>query len=127
MSMEHSDDCIHCRMGCTHPHDPEDPVELDIQVRGPFVNALAVRGSRMRHGGVFTEPNTGLTLGTDEWRPIRCPGCGMEAMTPLEMVPPMCGQAEDGAYLGWCPGCIYDMSQGHRPGHGAHRRRRRRT
>jgi hypothetical protein len=127
MLMEHSDDCPHCRMGCTHPHEPDDPVEIDITVAGPFVDVLAVRGSKMRTGGPYRVAGTDFTIGTDEWRQLRCPGCGMEAMTPLEMIPPMCSQDSDGAYLGWCPGCMYDASQGRRPGHGAHRRRRRRT
>lgn len=127
MLMEHSEDCPHCRMGCTHPHEPDDPIGLEVEIATSFVNALAVRGSKMRKGGRIRVPGTDLTIGTDEWRQIRCPGCGMEAMTPLEMVPPMCGQDADGAYMGWCPGCMYDISQGRRPGHGAHRRRRRRS
>lgn len=125
MAMEHSDDCPHCRLGCTHPHEADDPLEVDINVVGP--PTLAVRGSRMRHGGVFTDERLGITIGTDEWRRLRCPGCGMEAMTPLEMVHPLAPQDHDGAYLGWCPGCFYDLKTGHRPGHGAHRRRRRRS
>ena len=116
--MEHSDQCFHCQNGCTHEH-------ADV----PFglTPRPAVYGSRMRHGGSVTDLSTGITIGTDEWRRIRCPGCGVEAMTPLEMVPPMCMQDDDGAYLGFCPGCMYDMTMGHKPGHGAHRRRRRRS
>jgi hypothetical protein len=114
-------------MGCTHPHDPDDPVSVEIGIAAQFVDALAVRGSRMRHGGPFRVPGTDITIGTDEWRQVRCPGCKTEAMTPLEMVPPMCAQDSDNAYLGWCPGCMYDITHGQRPGHGAHHRRRRRT
>jgi hypothetical protein len=127
MSMEHSDNCPHCRMGCTHPHEADDPITLDVEVKR-YTDALSVRGSKMRRGGPYQVPGTNLTIGTDEWRQVRCPGCGMEAMTPLEMIPPMCEQDNDGAYLGWCPGCMFDISTGHRPGHGAgHRRRRRRS
>jgi hypothetical protein len=72
-----------------------------------------------------SDPATGITIGKDEWRRLRCPACGMEAMTPLEMIPPLCPQDSDGTYLGWCSGCLFDLKAGHRPGHGARRRRRR--
>lgn len=125
MLMEHSDECIHCRMGCDHPHEPDDPPDFKLDVSVGIATTLAVRGSRMRHGGTFTDPDTGITIGRDEWRRLRCPGCGMEAMTPLEMLHPLCPQDSDDAYLGWCPSCINDMGTGRRPGHGARRRRRR--
>jgi len=81
----------------------------------------------MRRGGSYMDPTTGIRIGTDEWRPLRCPGCGIEAMTPLEMIMPMCVQDSDGTYLAYCPSCMTDIRDGRRPGHSAHRRRRRRS
>jgi hypothetical protein len=131
MLMEHSDDCVHCRLGCDHSHDPNDPIEVEVKVVAELMAGLvttpAVRGSRMRRGGAWTDPNSGLTIASDEWRQRRCPGCGVEAMTPVEMLPLGCPQDSDGAYFGWCHYCLGDIQAGHRPGHSGRRRRHRRA
>ena len=92
-------------------------------ILGPTLPAVA--GSRMRHGGPFTT-DSGLTVGTDEWRQMRCMCCGAESMTPIEMIPFGVDQDPDGAYRGLCGSCAFDISSGYRPGHNPNRRRRRR-
>ena len=110
-------------------HDPDCPLygtglpPAAEMIVGKVVPS--VPGSRMRHGGPF-EISEGLTIGTDEWRRMRCGFCGEESMTPLEVIPPFALQDTDGSYLGHCMSCQHDMQQGYRPGHNPNRRRRRR-
>lgn len=85
----------------------------------------AVPGSRMRRGGPFTTSN-GITIGTDEWRKVRCFFCKAEAMTPIEMIPPGTEQDTDSAYRGHCGSCRFDIESGFTPGHNPNRSRRRR-
>jgi hypothetical protein len=103
------------------PQCGEDHDILSVQA----MRVPTIRGSRMRHGGPFTT-ESGLTLGSGEWRQIRCVFCGSECMTPVEAIPPIACQTPDGAYLGHCASCDVDLRQGFQPGHNPNRRRRRR-
>lgn len=77
----------------------------------------------MRRGGVYTDPDTGISLGTDEWVRVRCEGCGIEAMTPIECLDDIgAAQAPDGAYWSRCAPCMVATLSGE----GYHRPRRRR-
>lgn len=107
--------------GCRHPHEEDDPATLVMCAEVP-----AVRGSRMRRGGVFTDPQTGLTLGTDHWLKVRCNFCGSEAMTPVELVPPFALPNPDGSVVSHCGACAADMEAGRHPGETRRRHRRRR-
>lgn len=91
---------------------------------GAFVPA--VRGSRMRHGGTFTDPESGLTLSGDSWVRSRCVYCAGEAMTPSDLIPPWAPKDADGSCMHVCDSCMFDIGQGCRPGHNPSRRRRRR-
>jgi hypothetical protein len=121
MEFEHGHECPHCVMGCDHDHVPDDEVTIGVALQLP-----AVRGSRMRHGGAVEDPETGLSLASDNWVNVRCMYCRAEAMTPQEVIPPWWPENldRDGVRLGICGGCGADMSQGFRPGHNPHRRRR---
>lgn len=122
MEYDHGPHCFHCSNGCQHPHEENDPITVSVNM-GTCIPA--VRGSRMRHGGTFTDPETGLVLSGDRWVRSRCGYCGEEAMTPQELVPPWAPKASDGSFLHRCMGCASDEQQGYTPGHNPHRRRRR--
>lgn len=105
-------------MGCDHDHEPND---LRVALSMPVV-----RGSRMRHGGVLRDPETGLSLASGNWLQVRCMFCRGEAMTPAEVIPDWwpIGRAADGTRLGVCGACHSDVEAGFKPGHNPHRRRR---
>jgi hypothetical protein len=103
--MEHSNVCLHCMVGCNHLH-------LDSRDIGEII---AVEGPEPLHGP-HRHPS-GLTIGTDEWRLIRCRYCEREARTPLEMISPMANQYPDGAYIVVCALCQYDLRARRKPGY----------
>lgn len=121
MQFDHDPQCVHCLMGCDHDHVDSEGVEVELALKMP-----AVPGSRMRHGGVVEDPETGLTLASDNWVQVRCGFCGSEAMTPAEVIPGWwpAHRAPDGARLGVCGGCQADVEAGFTPGHNPRRRRR---
>lgn len=123
MEFLHSVNCAHCRLGCDHPHDEDDPIVTDLELSWTW--GLAVRGSKMRHGGTFVDPATGIELASDNWVQARCSLCGAEARTPVEIVPPLTPRDHDGAVLMQCAPCIADLATGHSPGHNRRRRRHR--
>lgn len=120
MRFDHDPHCVHCLAGCDHDHEPDD---LMVQVG---LQMPVVPGSRMRHGGVLHDPETGLSLASNKWLNLRCRFCSTEAMTPSEVIPDW-WPAEldtDGVRLGVCASCHADIERGFRPGHNPHRRRR---
>jgi hypothetical protein len=109
-------ECPHCG----ERHEPSNDMLALVSTMVP-----AVSGSRMRRGGSYTN-ESGLTIGSGEWRQLRCTFCGSESMTPIEMIPPGSMQSTDGAYIGHCGSCQFDLESGYRPGHNPHQSRRRR-
>lgn len=102
-----SSECPYCAAGLPHPNGRA---------------LLTVRGSVMRRGGVYTDPGTGIELGTNEWVRVRCDGCGVESMTPIECLEDIgVEQLGDGTHTSHCMACMRAALFGqHRP-----RRRRR--
>lgn len=109
-------ECPHCG----EHHEPSNDV-LALVAQG----VPTVRGSRMRRGGSHTN-ESGLTIGSGEWRHVRCLFCGSESMTPVEMIMPGMLQDAHGTFLGHCGSCQFDLESGFRPGHNPHQSRRRR-
>lgn len=80
---------------------------------------LSVRGSVMRRGGTFTDPASGISIGTDQWVRVRCTRCREESMTPAEVLDDVgAAQGPDGTYWAACLPCVLaGIDGGHRHRH----------
>ena len=90
----------------------------------PIREVPAVLGSRMRRGGVAVDLHQRIVIGSDHWTPVRCL-CGIEAMTPTEVIPDWSVPDESGVHFAFCSMCMSDMRDGHAPGYSRRRQRRR--
>lgn len=100
MDYQHTSDCPHCRG----------------EVPPGLIRIPAAPATRVMRRGPWQDPETGIIIGTDEWRRVRCIFCDTELMTPVEVIPRLTPRYRDGTYAGQCGPCIHDLLSGQRPG-----------
>lgn len=99
MDFQHAPSCPHCG----EAHSPAIK----------FLAVPAAPATRTMRQGPYHDPESGLVIGTNDWRRVRCVFCETELMTPAELLP-LCSRDE--TYMGQCGPCTHDLLNGQRPG-----------
>lgn len=121
----HPEHCEHCDHGCTHSHNPYEPLGLTT---GPPVPSASRQLFSAGQKGAYITPD-GLTVASGNWRPVICIHCSYRTLTPIEALLPLepfVARDLDGNAVAICGTCKADVRDGYRPGTGPHSRRARR-